>query len=458
MKIASAGSDRPWPLVGLIALLALFFGRDHVFGAAPAHPADGPHVDVRIAIDPDALRMQLTMNIVFLDEALTFQREQLDRIDPIEGPALLDALQEWADADLPVLIDGIEVTPIVDQLMISEPDDSRLALFPKTGMRGLRKIRFEITWPFKSPPAEIEFEWPVYPPDISIDPEDPPSLEIAAELSAEGVREAVYFTVDSPIWLWRSGSTAIDERLERIPVPTPSEPWRLPVVSIAFMLGGLLVGLMLLIPARTGSSIAGLAVMIACGVGSLLLGGVAVVDVAAPGASAFRLPTNPQAQQIFVPLHANIYRAFDYVRESDIYDALERSVEGELLDELYRTIHRSLVLEEEQGALSRVIAVRPVHLEVESATVRESGDSEVAQIGFEALFRWQVDGRVTHWGHVHERTNEYLARFDVVGARDGWRIAAVELLEQERVDQNLDPDAPDETPPAFDIDDDDFEL
>ena len=156
MSLESSGFDRSLLLVWLAALVALFFGRLPALGAALTHPADGPHVDVRIVIDPDALRMQLTMNIVFLDEALTFEREQPDRIDPVEGPALLEALQEWADVELLARIDGIEVAPIIDQLMISEPDDSRLALFPKTGMRGLRKVRFEVSWPLKSPPQEIE--------------------------------------------------------------------------------------------------------------------------------------------------------------------------------------------------------------------------------------------------------------------------------------------------------------
>ena len=62
-------------------------------------PVDGPHVDLKLSLEPDALRMQVTMNIVFLDEAPEFERELADRIDPAEGPALLEALQRWADVD-----------------------------------------------------------------------------------------------------------------------------------------------------------------------------------------------------------------------------------------------------------------------------------------------------------------------------------------------------------------------
>ena len=115
-----------------------------------------------------------------------------------------------------------------------------------------------------------------------------------------------------------------------------------------------------------------------------------------------------------------------------------------------------MVMEEEQGALSRVIAVRPVELLIES--IEPLGDDDAGpRIGFVALYRWQVEGRVTHWGHMHERTNEYLARFDVVGNTEGWRIAAIELLEQERVGQYDDPDGVDGAVTDDDLPDD-FEL
>jgi hypothetical protein len=351
--------------IALPAVLCLGIGSNHVFGSTREHPADGPHVDIKLVLQPDALRMQLTMNIVFLDEIMSFPRERSDRIDPIEGPALLDALQAWADVALKARVDGIEVSPILDGLLINDPDTSLLPLFTRTGMRGLRKIRFEVAWPLKTPPQEIEVTWPTYPGDISIDPDDPPPLEIAAEAAVEGVREAVFFTMDSPTWLWRSGSTSIDERLAVVPVPEPRQPWSLPVLSLAITVSCLVLGLALLVPRRLGWASAGIAIMFFGAGASLGLGGVAVVQVDPPGGSLLQLPTSDQAEELFVPLHGNIYRAFDYVNESDIYDALERSVEGELLQELYRTIFKSLVMEEAQGAVSRVIAVRPVEIMIE---------------------------------------------------------------------------------------------
>jgi hypothetical protein len=443
-------------LATLLVMLTVFVMSTRSVAMKALDPADGPHVDLKLSLDPDALRMEVTMNIVFLDEIVEFLRESPDVIAPVEGIALLDALQEWADVDLVAKVDGIDVKPLIDDLEISDPSDDLLPVFPRTGMRGIRKVRFSVTWPLKSEPQEIEFDWPSYPPDIAIDPDNPPSMQIAAEAAVEGVREAVFFTVDSPTWLWRSGSTSIEERLARIPIPAAVTPWPLPVVSVLLLLFGVLFGLGQLASKRTGSSAVAIIVILACAGGSWVFGGVGVVELRLDGRSALELPDGDAAEALFVPLHSNIYRAFDYVSESDIYDALERSVEGDLLDLLYRSIYESLVMEEEQGALSRVIAVRAEDFVVESIEALDADESG-PRIGFVALYRWQVEGRVTHWGHMHERTNEYLARFDVVGNAEGWRIAAIDLLEQERVGQYDDPEGVDGAVTDDELPDD-FEL
>ena len=424
---------RPAGLPGLIVFL---MGVCALCSTRPAQasdhldPVDGPHVEIKVKLDSDKLVMQVTMNIVFLDQAMVFERERFDIIDPSEGPALLEVLDAWAAENLVARIDGVEVQPLVEGLMINDPDTSMLALMQQTGMRGLRKVRFNLEWSIKSAPQEIELSWPSYPPDTTIDPVDPPPMQIAGEAAIEGIREAVFFTVESPVWLWRSGSTSIEERLVAIPPPTPREPWRIPLLSV--VIGGLalVIGLCLLVSSRHAKAVTGLVVMVLGGGGALLLAELMVVDFSPPGGSSLEPPTAQQAEDLFIPLHGNIYRAFDYVEESDVYDALERSVSGELLDELYRMIYASLVMEEAQGATSRVLAVRPVELDIESIEV----DSERAMVRFTALYRWQVDGRVAHWGHMHERTNEYLARTDVVGSSEGWRIESIQLLEQERID------------------------
>ncbi len=83
--------------------------------------------------------------------------------------------------------------------------------------------------------------------------------------------------------------------------------------------------------------------------------------------------------------------------------------------------------------MSRVVAVRPVATRLVSQG--EIDLDGVAARAFTVEARWQVDGRVTHWGHAHDRTNEYDGRFTVSAEQGGWRIHDAEITRQERIDR-----------------------
>ncbi|SPE53836.1 exported hypothetical protein [Verrucomicrobia bacterium] len=120
----------------------------------------------------------------------------------------------------------------------------------------------------------------------------------------------------------------------------------------------------------------------------------------------------------------NVYRAFDYHSESDIYDALARSVQGDLLAELYLKIKRSLIMEEQGGAVARVQEVKVVTTEPREAKSRN---------GFAERITWQVEGTVEHWGHIHLRVNEYSADLEMESASGAWKITALNVSRQSQV-------------------------
>jgi hypothetical protein len=120
----------------------------------------------------------------------------------------------------------------------------------------------------------------------------------------------------------------------------------------------------------------------------------------------------------------NIYRAFDYRDESDIYDVLDRSVEGELLRDIYLETQRSLVLANQGGARAKVKTIELGELSAEFLTDRP---------GFTATTTWTVRGSVGHWGHVHQRSNQYRGEL-VIEPIDGvWKLSGMELLEENRL-------------------------
>jgi hypothetical protein len=139
------------------------------------------------------------------------------------------------------------------------------------------------------------------------------------------------------------------------------------------------------------------------------------------------------AHRIFATLHKNVYRAFDYHRESDIYDALAASVDGDLLSELYVRIRGGLAMQEQGGAVTRIQTVEIIEGNLMPNVRRETTDPR----GFDYYCRWQVEGTVEHWGHIHTRLNEYEATFLVEPRDDQWKITRLEVLNEKRVRQRI---------------------
>ena len=120
----------------------------------------------------------------------------------------------------------------------------------------------------------------------------------------------------------------------------------------------------------------------------------------------------------------NIYRGFDYHRESDIYDALAQSVHGDLLTDLYLKLKRGLILQEQGGAVAHVKEVKVTRSE--SAALGIDG-------GFGERVTWQVEGTIEHWGHIHTRINEYSADLGIAPRDGSWKIVSMDVVKQTQI-------------------------
>jgi hypothetical protein len=107
-----------------------------------------------------------------------------------------------------------------------------------------------------------------------------------------------------------------------------------------------------------------------------------------------------------------------------IYDTLEKSVAGDLLQRIYLETRKSLELENQGGARVKVN-------DVELTAVRPTPAG--ADGGFDATCTWIVSGSVGHWGHIHQRTNQYEARLAVRPVEGVYRLVDVVLLSEERL-------------------------
>lgn len=157
---------------------------------------------------------------------------------------------------------------------------------------------------------------------------------------------------------------------------------------------------------------------------SVLLAPVMRHDMKVPFANVIAV-SDGDASIITEKLLTNIYRAFDFRIESDIYDTLERSAAGDMLDTMYTSIYKSLLVKNMNGMRVSIDRVTLIDIEIEPRTVDQS---------FGAVCTWNVSGSVGHWGHIHQRTSQYEARMTVNAVDSQWKLTAFEPYRQERVD------------------------
>jgi len=130
------------------------------------------------------------------------------------------------------------------------------------------------------------------------------------------------------------------------------------------------------------------------------------------------------AEKVLAGLLTNVYRAFDYRSESAIYDVLARSVSGELLTQVYLDTRRALEVQSQGGVRVTVAGVDMIEA---GALMPFDGD------GFQSRCSWLVTGKVGHWGHVHQRVNQYEAQLTIQPVDGVWKITGLTLLDEQRM-------------------------
>ena len=155
---------------------------------------------------------------------------------------------------------------------------------------------------------------------------------------------------------------------------------------------------------------------------------LARVSVERPALLAAEL-TAEQARALLQVLLRNVYRAFDFRAEEDVYDKLAVSVAGDQLAELYLQNRRSFAIQQAGGAQAKVQSV-----EVGDAVAeRQPGQP----LSYAIRADWTAQGSVGHWGHVHTRRNRYDAVVRVSAIDGAWKITGLEVRDEQRVDPTL---------------------
>lgn len=132
------------------------------------------------------------------------------------------------------------------------------------------------------------------------------------------------------------------------------------------------------------------------------------------------------SKAIVLSLLKNVYRAFDFREEEDVYDKLAISVSGVLLKDVYLQSRQSMIIEQAGGAHAKVKQVDVLEADVIAST-KQKGTLDIRT-------KWTAVGSVGHWGHIHTRQNVYDAILTLAVVDGSWKITSIELLEEKRVD------------------------
>ena len=370
------------------------------------------------------VRHEILMPLATLEQWLPLERAQPDFIEVAEQQAARDRITAFFRRHATLSVNSEVVEPEVARLQFFGLDISDFAqnAAPRRVSAHQARIGVILSYPTKSAPRQVDMTWELfnaYAPFLR-------SVVYAYDQKPN----IHYFKKDASDWHWtRPGdATPLMDKGARPELPKPPSParWPLPVLSLA-ALSGAVLWLPIAWRRRQRSLIRHAAGVLAL----LIIGGLcwpmARLEAPAPFAPAMQL-SKAEANELVSALLRNLYRAFDFRAESDIYDALAQSVDGGLLGTLYLQIQQTLNMQEQGGAVARVQDVRLVDAEVEG-----SGSGARGMPQFDIKSRWRVTGTVEHWGHMHTRENQYEAILAVRAQPESWKITAYTLLDEQRI-------------------------
>ncbi len=276
-------------------------------------------------------------------------------------------------------------------------------------------IMIEYPFPKKSPKS-ISIQWTSDVLWMSLEKRvTTMSSKIMSGIISHG--EQVQFlrlTRDEPEFIWHKPVENINNKIQsqKIPVPKPFTP---PILSYLLLL------IALLSPIILKSSLA---------FNRRLVISIALLSMAyaVKGITPWQFERHKLDQEeiisVFKQKHQGIYDAFESQSESQVYDALAKQVHGDLLDHIYQSTYQSLIMPEENGARSKIKNIKYLKTEVMD-TPQKLGQYQIKAT-------WQVTGEVKHWGHEHQRVNEYSAIYRISPIEDEFFITEIEVLSQKR--------------------------
>ena len=373
-------------------------------------------------VEPYEVRHEILTRVKDMGEwmDLGLRGDEYIELDELEG--LKQRIGEFLLQKNPVRIDGKEIKPILDRTNYVKVSLTGIKLVevPERLEISTAIVGVIITYLTDGPPQEATVGWELFTDQVQ---------RVPATATDPAGPLQTFLTPDDSVHTWTNF-------LKNYTVPTVQEvtvrgslgEMKLPVGTLAALVLLLPLGGLLVRRFRRGAPVKGIvAAAVVLVVGGIASYPYAQVAFARPSMVAGDLE-DEQSKALLQTLLKNVYRAFDFREEEDVYDKLALTVKGELLAELYLQNRKSFAIKKAGGAQAKI---REVDIQQAQARRLEGGS-----LGYAITGRWTALGTVGHWGHIHTRQNLYDAVIKVEAIDGRWKITDLELLEERRIDPN----------------------
>ncbi len=370
--------------------------------------------------DETGARIELLVPLLVLDRWMDVPFDAEGRLTVEAQQQLRGRVADVLAATHEVEIDGNPVAPRWQRLQFLGPRAEDLAAdAPEQDVFRMNgRVSIILRYPVREVPQALSVEWKNF--------EGAPNIP-AAVYRYDRPRFNTFFGKASEVYAWEEP----EPRLRPAPRPRPAAPARptldVPVASAGLILAALV--LLVLASLRTLPRPLALSAAVLCVAAAWLARSWSPVPVPLPGAPPPTLDDETMAE-VFASLQDNLYRAFRFADEEQIYDALAEEVSPDLVEPLYFQVLDSLRMEDQGGSISRVDEVERLSLET---VHRESSPHPLVEMDAE----WLVKGTVEHWGHIHSRTHRHRARFALRGEDGVWKVQRFEPQHVERVERQI---------------------
>ena len=371
-------------------------------------------------VEPFEVRHEILTRVKDLETWMDLGLRGDEYIEVDELEPLKQRIGDFLLAQNPVLVDGKALKPILDRTNYVKVSITGIQLVEKPQRLEISTAIVGVIMAYLTEglPQQVTVDWQLFTDQVQ---------QVPATATDPAGPLPSFVSPDDNVLTWTNFLKHYQmPTVRQVAVADTLGDVNIPVGSILFAVAILPVGWRIRAARREGKPLVAQSVMIL-----VLLGGALAsypytqISVAKPVQMAGELD-DEQAQRLLQALLKNVYRAFDFRDENDVYDKLALSVEGDLLTDIYLQNRKSFAVQKAGGAQAKVKDVDIQHAQAE----RREGDTPTYAI----RGQWTATGTVGHWGHVHTRQNQYDAIVTVKADQGDWKISGLELLEEQRID------------------------